>query len=352
MKFSVLGRGWAAVRGVGRGRGTVRTVTSAALPPNVIPSVQLNDGSSHPMLGYGTYKVGYIPPSASSAASGGDSGASGGGAVSAEQCVSDALAEGYRFFDCAQFYGNEGAVGAALESAGVAREDVYLASKCWSDAIYAGPEAVREQLIKTLSLLRTPYLDLYLVHWPVPGKHVEAYLELQRCKKEGLVRSIGVSNYAVEDCEELVNDPRLNTLPSINQIELNPFLYRPRTLAYMAKCDIKVQAYRALRDGKAFQDPTVVDIAHKHSKTAAQIMGRWCVQKGAIYIPKSTKRARIAENARVFDFELDCDDVARLDALTTPEAIATFKELYERCVVRDTPLPLDHPGIKRHITAD
>ena len=251
------------------------------------------------MLGYGTYKVGYIPPSASSAASGearrfgeehqtrvvvcvcvaprggketeerfsrvvregdqvcvlemrvclsvgaktgGDSGASGGGAVSAEQCVSDALAEGYRFFDCAQFYGNEGAVGAALESAGVAREDVYLASKCWSDAIYAGPEAVREQLIKTLSLLRTPYLDLYLVHWPVPGKHVEAYLELQRCKKEGLVRSIGVSNYAVEDCEELVNDPRLNTLPSINQIELNPFLYRPRTLAYMAKCDIKVQA--------------------------------------------------------------------------------------------------------------
>ena len=151
----------------------------------------------------------------------------------------------------------------------------------------------------------------------------------------GLVRSLGVSNYAVEDFQELMASATVT--PAINQIEINPFLYRKNTIGFFESQGVKLQSYRALRDGKAFDDPTVVGLAQKHGRSAAQILGRWCVQKGFIYIPKSVKRERMADNMAVFDFELAADDVAALDALTTPAAIEKFKELYVKCVLRDTP---------------
>ena len=139
--------------------------------------------------------------------------------------------------------------------------------------------------------------------------------------------------------------------PAVNQIEINPFLYRRKTIAFFEAHGVKMQAYRALRDGKAFEDPTVLRVAAKHGKTAAQVMGAWCLAKGAVYMPKSTKKARMVENADVVSFQLDGDDLAALDALTTEDALAAFKALYEKCVVRDTPLSEDDPGIKRDITA-
>jgi len=328
-------------------RGVRASGASAGAPE--WPSVRLSDGALHPRIGFGTYKVGYVPPSASSAASGAE--AAGGDAANAEAIVGAALGVGYRFLDCAQYYGNEANVGRAVSASGVPRADLYLASKVWTDAIYAGPEAVRREIERSLVDLQTEYLDLYLVHWPVPGYHVEAYLEVQRAQAEGLIRSIGVSNYAVEDVEELLSDPRVTSRPVVNQIELNPFLYRPETLAYMARCGIQVQAYRALRDGKAFDDPTVARIATEHGRSSAQVLGRWCLGKGAIYMPKSTNPQRMAENARVFDFALTPANVADLDGLTTPRAIQQFKALYEKCVVRDTPLSPDDERIKRDITA-
>lgn len=336
---------------VGAARGLSRSPPrmASSLGGASAPTIKLNDGTSHPQIGFGTYKVGFIPASASAAVAGAEE--SGGEVQTATSIVMDALDVGYRFLDCAQFYGNEVQVGEALRAAAIPRADLYLASKCWSDAIYAGPAAVRAQVERSLRELGTDYLDLYLVHWPVPGKHVEAYLELERCQKDGLVRSIGVSNYAVEDIEELLE--QASVVPAVNQIECNPFLYRRETLAYLKSKNIAVQAYRALRDGKAFEDPTITAVAKKHGATAAQVLGAWCVAKGAIYMPKSTKRERMVENADVVALAsaLDADDVSRLDALTTPDAIAAYKLLYEKCVVRDTPLAEDDAGIKRDITA-
>lgn len=205
----------------------------------------------------------------------------------------------------------------------------------WTTKIHEGPAAVQAQLEQTLRDLRTDYIDLYCIHWPVPGKHVAAYQQLEKAQQAGLVRSLGVSNYAVEDFQELMASATVT--PAINQIEINPFLYRKNTIGFFESQGVKLQSYRSLRDGKAFDDPTVVGLAQKHGRSAAQILGRWCVQKGFIYIPKSVKRERMADNMAVFDFELAADDVAALDALTTPAAIEKFKELYVKCVVRDTP---------------
>ena len=208
-------------------------------------------------------------------------------------------------------------------------------TQVWTSAIHEGAEAVQAQLEQTLADLGTDYIDLYCIHWPVPGKHVDAYLQLERAQKGGQIRSLGVSNYAVEDYKELME--RASIKPTINQIEINPFLYRKNTITFFESEGVKLQSYRSLRDGKAFLDPTLLAVATKHGRSAAQILGRWCVQKGFIYIPKSLKRERIVENMNVFDFELDAADLNRLDALTTTEAIDKFRELYVKCVVRDTP---------------
>ena len=130
-------------------------------------------------------------------------------------------------------------------------------------------------------------------------------------------------------------------VPAINQIEINPFLYRKQTIDFFEGKGCRLQSYRTLRDGKAFDDPTVLSIAQKHSRSAAQVLGRWCVQHGFIAIPKSVKAERMRENLAVFDFALDDADMAALDGLTTPAAIAKYAELYRKCVVRDTPVRPD-----------
>jgi len=301
---------------------------------NAASTLTLNDGTLHPVIGYGTYKVGVIPASASSVA-GTAAPPPPTDAANPADCVKQAIECGYRFLDCAEFYANEAAVGEGIKASGVPRDQLYLASKVWTTTIHAGPEAVQAQLEKTLAALQTDYIDLYCIHWPVPGKHVEAYLQLEKAKKAGQIRSLGLSNYAVEDFTELMQSASVT--PAINQIEINPFLYRKQTIEFFAGHGVKMQSYRALRDGKAFDEVSVVEIAAKHKVSSAQVLGRWCVQHGFIYIPKSVKKQRMLENMDVFGFELDEDDMRTLDNKTTPEAIAKFKELYTKCVVRDTP---------------
>lgn len=321
---------------------------SALAPPLAVPTLNLADGHTHPMLGYGTYKVGFVPASASAAAAGAeDAGAT---AVSARGCVREALDIGYRFLDCAEFYGNEAEVGAAIADAGVPRGELFLASKCWTTTIARGPEAVVAQVEQTLKDLGTDYLDLYCIHWPVPGKHVDAYLALEELHAQGKIRSLGLSNYAIEDYEEL--KAACAVPPQVNQIEVNPFLYRRKTLAYFQSEGVAVQSYRTLRDGKQFDHPTLVAVGAKHTKSSAQVLARWCVQKGVIAIPKSVRRERMVENANVFDFELDAEDMAKLDALTTSDAIEAFRALYIKCVVRDTPAAGTTDGVKMDATMD
>jgi diketogulonate reductase-like aldo/keto reductase len=314
------------------------------------PTIPMNNGVDHPAIGFGTYKVGFLPASASAAVA---------GSVTSEQaeersareCVADALKVGYRFLECAQFYGNEAEVGKAIIDSGVPRGELFLCSKVWTTTIEKGPAAIEAQLEQTLADLGTDYIDLYLVHWPVPGHHVTAYKTLEELQRKGKIRGIGLSNYAVEDYLEL-KEAGMEIAPCVNQIEINPFLNRKNTIDFFQKEGVVLQSYRSLRDGKAMQDETLVKIAQAHDKTVAQILGRWCVQKGHIFMPKSVKTARMIENAQVFDFALTQEEMSTLDALTTPAAIETFKELYRKCVNRDTSKNSSLDGVKMDITND
>eukprot|EP00051_Salpingoeca_urceolata_P027633 m.482451 g.482451 ORF g.482451 m.482451 type:complete len:323 (+) comp22548_c0_seq1:2051-3019(+) len=314
-----------------------------ATKPEAWPAcVAMPDGSAHPLLGFGTYKVEVVPGSASSSTNT--------ASRSAQEVIADALSSGYRMFDCAQFYENEAQIGAALRDSKVPREELFLISKVWTNVIYEGADAIRKQVDKTLTDLCTDYIDLYLIHWPVPGKHVAAYQTLEALKAEGKLRNIGLSNYTIEDYEEL--KPHAKVPPAVNQIEINPFLYRKKTIEYFQGQGVVVQSYRTLRQAKELANPTIVAIATKHSRTPAQVLGRWCVQKNIVYIPKSEKKHRMEENADVFGFELDAEDFAKLDAMTVPENLETFKTLYEKCVVRDTPLADSREGVKLNVTLD
>jgi diketogulonate reductase-like aldo/keto reductase len=307
---------------------------------------------AHPAIGFGTYKVGFIPASASAAVAPPQTpGVEIEIERTAQECVADALSVGYRFLECAEFYGNEAEVGKAIAASKIPRQDLFLCSKVWTTTIEQGPQAVTDQLEKTLQDLGTDYIDLYLIHWPVPGKHVQAYQALETLQAQGKIKGLGVSNYAWEDYLEL-KQAGVQQLPLVNQIEINPFLYRANTIAKFQNEGVVMQSYRSLRDGKAMDHPTLVAMGQQHHKSSAQILGRWCVQKGFVYVPKSVKKDRMVENGTVFDFELTATEMTTLDALTTSEAFQTFEGLYRKCVNRDTSKDGSMDGVKMDITVD
>jgi len=271
------------------------------------PKVLLNNGYQIPSLAFGLYK---IPPT--------------------EECdviVLQAIHAGYRHFDTASYYGNEAALGRALKKSGVPRNDFFVCSKVWNDAQKEGRASVRKSLEQSLAALDFgEYLDLYLVHWPVPGYHTETYKELELLQKEGKIRSIGISNYSPKDYEELVK-ANISTLPAVNQFEVSPAMYRADAIKYFQDRDILVSASKALHRGELLDNESIQKLAVKYSKTPAQIMLRWGLQKGLSIVVKTATPSRMRENRSVTDFMLSKEDEQILDALTTENDVLQRDEL-------------------------
>jgi diketogulonate reductase-like aldo/keto reductase len=256
-----------------------------------IPSLRLNNGVDLPQLGLGVYL-----------AERGEE---------TRRAVRDALALGYRHVDTARAYRNERDVGEALRDSGVPRAELFVTTKLWNDD--QGYDAALAAFDQSLRRLGLDYLDLYLLHWPVPGKRLDSWRALERLAREGRVRAIGVSNFMVHHLDELL--ARAELVPAVNQIEVTPFLQQREVRAACARHGIVVEAYSPLVKGRRLDDPVVGDVARRVARTPAQVLLRWGVQHGMVVLPKSVHRARIAENAALFDFTLPEDAMAELDAL-------------------------------------
>jgi diketogulonate reductase-like aldo/keto reductase len=225
--------------------------------------------------------------------------------------VTAALELGYRHVDTARIYGNEADVGAAIRASSVPRGDVFVTTKLWNDD--HGYDAALRALDASLGRLGFDYVDLYLVHWPVPGKRRDSWRALENAFANGKAKAIGVSNYMVPHLRELLGEAKVK--PHVNQIELTPFLQRRDARAMCQEHGIVVEAYSPLTQGERLGDPVVREVARAVQRTPAQVLLRWGIQHGVVTLPKSVTRSRIAENAAVFDFALDAAQMAKLDDL-------------------------------------
>jgi 2,5-diketo-D-gluconate reductase A len=262
-----------------------------ALP---VPTVTLRDGVEIPQLGFGVFQV---PPE------------------DTQETVEAALATGYRHIDTAGAYRNEAGVGAALAAAGLPRDEVFVTTKLWNSQ--QGHDSTLAAFEKSLERLGLDHVDLYLIHWPVPSvdRYLDTWRAFERIQEEGRSRSIGVSNFRIEDLERL--EAEVEVQPTVNQIELHPRLQQTELRTWQAAHGIVTEAWSPLAQGALLDDDTIETIAAHHHRTPAQTILRWHLQLGNVVIPKSVTPERIRENFDVFDFELSEDDmaaIARLDA--------------------------------------
>jgi len=225
-----------------------------------------------------------------------------------QQAVEWALEAGYRLIDTAALYRNEESVGAALRRSALAREEVFITTKLLPAHIHSSRE-----LAKSLERLGLDYVDLYLIHWPIPFRNTHVWHELEALQERGLAREIGVSNFGTDKLESLLRSAQ--RAPAVNQVQFSPFHFRRRLLDYCLDHGIALEAYSPLERGRGVHDPTICDVAERVERTPAQVMLRWAIQHEAVVIPKSSNQERIRSNAQVFDFELGEDDMRVLDAL-------------------------------------
>ncbi|MFI1733307.1 aldo/keto reductase [Streptomyces acidicola] len=271
-----------------------------------VPPITLNNGVEMPQLGYGVWQV---PDD------------------EAERAVGTALEAGYRSIDTAAIYGNEEGTGKAIAASGVPREELFVTTKLWNSE--QGYDSTLRAFDVSLEKLGLEFVDLYLIHWPLPAKgtFVETYKAFEKLHADGRVRAIGVSNFLPEHLEQLLD--ATSVVPAINQIELHPHLQQQAAREYHAERGIATEAWSPLGQGKGLLEvPAIVAIAQKHERTPAQIVLRWHLQIGNVVIPKSVTPSRIKENIEVFDFSLDAEDMAAIGALNEDRRIgpdpATF----------------------------
>ena len=253
--------------------------------------VTLSDGNIMPLLGLGVWD----------AKSGKET----------YDAVIHALKSGYRHIDTAEMYGNERDVGSAVIDSGLTRKDVFITTKLWDSGM--GYDHALKSFDISLRKLNLEYVDLYLIHWPEKGSKLEIWSALEKIKKEGRCRSIGVSNFAPKHLKEILNNADL--LPAVNQIEMSPFLQQQEISSFCRKENIHLTGYCPLARGNRFNNPILCRVSEETNKTAAQVMIRWALQSGHTVIPKSARPQRIEENADVFDFKLTEDQMKMLDEL-------------------------------------
>lgn len=266
---------------------------------NRIPTISLNDGNTIPQLGFGVFQI--APKDTARA-------------------VGKALEVGYRHIDTAEMYGNEAEVGEAIRASGIDRGEVFVTSKL-SNAAHR-PDDARRAFDATLAALGMDYIDLFLIHWPLPtlydGDFVSTWKVLEEFQRDGRARSIGVSNFQVPHLERLAAEAEI--VPAVNQIEVHPYFGNEEVREYGRKHNILTEAWSPIAQGNVLGDPTVTDIAEQTGRTPAQVVLRWHVQRGDIIFPKSTTPSRIEENFQIFDFELDDAAMERITSLDRGEA--------------------------------
>ncbi|MDR0247060.1 MAG: aldo/keto reductase, partial [Burkholderiales bacterium] len=257
--------------------------------------IVLNNGMKIPQIGFGTWTL-----TENTAAS-----------------VRAAIDSGYRLFDTAQVYGNEKQVWEGIKQSGIARKEIFITSKIWTSNMRNPPQ--KNSIDKSIELLGGEYIDLFLIHWPVKERIRETWETMEGYVQKGLIKGIGFSNFNPHHIESLLKYAKVK--PVVNQIEIHPYHTQEPNVAATRSYNIAVQSWSPLAQGRVLKEGVILDIGKKHNKSAAQLTLRWHIQRGLIVIPRSKNPVHIAENIKVFDFELSKEEMAAISGLNRNELV-------------------------------
>jgi len=261
-------------------------------------TISLNNGVEMPIVGFGVFQIADL--------------------IECERSVSDALSVGYRLIDTAASYGNEEAVGNAVKSSGIPREELFITTKLWVTG--AGYDATKKAFERSLQKLQLEYLDLYLIHQPY-GDVYGSWRAMEELHREGRIRAIGVSNFHPDRVMDFILHNEVP--PAVNQIETHPFHQQIESQEFLQKNNVQIESWGPFAEGKnnIFQNELLRAIAAKCNKSIAQVILRWLTQRGVVAIPKSVRKERMAENLAIFDFQLSAEDMAAIASLDTKQTV-------------------------------